>query len=81
MLLCLRHDGSKLAALAPLAALAGWGPTSARALAVALMRKGTAGLFRRWHSPQLTREALTSLLEVKESAPGDHARGCASRHT
>lgn len=42
--------------------------TSARALAVALMRTGTAGLFRRWHSPQLTREALTSLLEVKESA-------------
>lgn len=36
---------------------------SARALAVALMRTGTAGMFRRWHSRELTREALTLLWE------------------
>ncbi len=35
----------------------------ARALAVALMRTGTAGLFRRWHSRELTREVLTVLRE------------------
>lgn len=35
--------------------------SDARALAVALMRTGTAGMFRRWHSRELTREALTLL--------------------
>ncbi|MDO5670178.1 MAG: GIY-YIG nuclease family protein [Corynebacterium sp.] len=38
---------------------------SARALAVALMRTGTAGIFRRWHSQELTREALTKLWEER----------------
>lgn len=42
--------------------------SSARALAVALMRTGTAGMFRRWHSKQLTREALTVIWEDLEAA-------------
>jgi len=41
--------------------------SSARALAVALMRTGTAGMFRRWHSRELTREALTLLWEEREA--------------
>lgn len=40
---------------------------SARALAVALMRTGTAGMFRRWHSKELTREVLTLLWEEREA--------------
>lgn len=38
----------------------------ARALAVALMRTGTAGLFRRWHSKELTREALMEIWEHRQ---------------
>ncbi|QGU04528.1 GIY-YIG nuclease family protein [Corynebacterium comes] len=38
----------------------------ARALAVALMRTGTAGLFRRWHSKELTREALLEIWEHRQ---------------
>lgn len=40
---------------------------SARALAVALMRTGTAGMFRRWHSRDLTCEALSVLMEHKRA--------------
>lgn len=38
----------------------------ARALAIALMRTGTAGLFRRWHSKELARETLLEIWEHRQ---------------